>query len=188
MQLDSNNISLIPRGADNIYPDGSLIRKPNGAVYMLDGNDKAYGVTSLSLFNNFGFSWSNVSNVSENFLSSYSLSHLETLIKDASSNQYYIVQKGKKYSLSSSTMGTSQYNFASHPYSVLHTRPIEKIKTGQSMTRFIRGDGPTVYYIENGKKQGITSASKFFGLGGSWDKVISVSDSFLSEIPSGPII
>lgn len=186
--LAIDNLSLVPRGANNVFPAGALVRLPNGAVYMLDDGKKAFGITSMSVFNQYGFSWSRVSNVDNNFLSTYTLSHLQFVIKNADSDEYFVVQNKKKYALTPALQGVAQYNVAGLRVTTLGSRPLNNIKNGGIMSRFIRGSGTTVYYIENGQKHGITRASKLFALGGSWSKVINVSDEFLHDIPSGSII
>jgi hypothetical protein len=49
----------------------------------------------------------------------------------------------------------------------------------------IKGQGSTVYIIENGLKRGFSSADKFFALGYSFDAVVQVTDAELSLNPTG---
>jgi hypothetical protein len=68
-----------------------------------------------------------------------------------------------------------------------------KIKTGDSSIIYgdgtlLKGSGPRVYYIDQGKKRWITSARAFIRRGYSWDNIINVSDSYLNNYPDGECI
>lgn len=177
-------LSILPRGAD-LYAPGALVRTPNGAVFMLDVNYVARGVNTPALFVRFGFNWNQVKNVTAKGLDGYTFESLRTLLRDSSDNKFYLVENGVYHYMDSSAMGASQYDFGSLPNNSVDSKVFDTLTKGKQLTRFIRGSGPTVYYIENGKRRAITTEAKFYQLGGSWAQVINVSDEFLGEISRG---
>lgn len=186
--VSSSTLSLLPSGAAFFAP-GSLLRNPQGTVYLVGSDFKVYGIPSLSVFNNFGFVWKNVRNLPRERIAEYNEAGiLRTLVRSESTDKYYLVDNGAKHLVDSAAFSNTQYNMTGWQLSNMSEFTLSKISTGKQLTRFIRGSGPTVYYIENGKKRGITSSSKFYDLGGTWNDVIDVSEALLELIPRGSII
>lgn len=186
-QISKHSLNLLSRGAD-LYAPGSLLRTPNGAVYLLNENYQAHGVTSSTLFYRYGFSWKNVYNVTAIGLRGYVKSDLQTLIKDSVNGKYYVVESAVYRHLEDTLTGPTVYNMRNTPHTSVHPKVLETLKQGKSLTRFLRGSSPTVYYIEDGKRRPFSTEESFYNKGGSWDKVIDVSDIFLEEIPRGALL
>lgn len=182
--LSTQALQLLPYNTQ-LYAPGSLVRTPNGAVYVIDSNFTSHSVTSGDQFTRFGFSWSKVRNVSNTGTYGYTASPLRTLLKDSGSAKYYVIQGGYAHFVDSAAMSVSQYNFSSLPFSNSHPRFISSLKQGKPLTRFLKGSSQTVYYIENGYRRPISSPSALYTAGGTWSDVVNVTDTFLSEIPVG---
>jgi hypothetical protein len=185
--VSSNTLSLLPQGS-TLYAPGSLTRTPNGATFIINSNYTTLGITSGALFSRYGFDWSNVANIPAAGLNGYTQTGLQSLLKDGMTGNYYEVDKGVKHFVDATTFSSSQYSMAAWPSNIVDPGVLSAVRSGPQLTQFIRGSSPTVYYVVNGQKRGIPTESKFYGLGGSWDKVVDVSNDFLSEIPTGPVI
>lgn len=183
-QVQNSNLSLVPDGAV-LFAPGSLLRQPNGTVYVISSTYNALGISSGSLFSRFGFSWNSVRNVGSTALNGYAIGSLYTLLKSSSSGVYYEIDNGLKHYADANAFGAGQYAMSSWPANTVDDKVLNLVRTGPQLTQFIQGSSATVYYIQNGQKHGITSQAEFYSLGGSWDKVVKVSNTFLSEIPSG---
>ena len=171
-----------------LFVPGAIVREPNGAVFIINSGYEALGVTSSTLFNRFGLLWGSVRNIGSTTLNGYAMNNLQTLLKSNSDGSYYEIENGVKHYASTNAYGASEYNMSSWPFNSVDSKVLNVIKTGPQLTQYLQGSGSTVFYIQNGQKRGITSSSEFYSLGGSWSKVVKVSDSFLSEIPTGASI
>lgn len=187
VEVSSDLLKRLPRGAD-LYAPGSLVRTPNGAVFMIDDDYIAYGVPSSFMFEAFGMSWKRVINVTSVGLQGYTTPLLQQFVRDETSGKYYIVDKGAKREITTTQMAAGQYNLNSSNAVILDSRALSFVPTGSSMTRFIRGSGPTVFYIENGQRRPIASEASFFANGGQWQNVRNVSDTYMQTIPRGSIL
>lgn len=183
--LSRQAVKLLPRGAD-LYAPGSLIRLPNGAVYVIDDGFVAHGVTSGESFARFGFSWSKVTNVSSGALAGYTADSLLHLLKNKDSDAFYVVQDGKKHLVSTAAFSSGQFDFTDDAFTTAHPNVLRGITTGKPLTRFLRAHGkPTVYFMENGKRRPFSTEAAFFAKGGTWSQVVEVSEKFLQEFPRG---
>ncbi|MCA9313745.1 hypothetical protein KDA08_05550, partial [Candidatus Saccharibacteria bacterium] len=169
------------------FAPGSLIRLPNGGVYLIDDGLNSYGVPSIASFNNYGFKWTNVRNFGSNTLNGYTPQVLHNLI-ETPSNKHYIADNGRLLLVSDTAYSSSEYDFASNVKSTLTDNLISQIGVSSSLTQFIRGSGTTVYKVVNGEKRPISSQQSFYNSGGSWDQLTKVTDSFLDTLPTGGVL
>lgn len=185
-QTSSYTLSLIPAGGSPVYSPGSLIRHPDGAVYLVDKDFKRLAVPSLETFNRYGFDWSSVRSAGSNFLSDYtSNGALTYLLKNTANGAIYLMDRGQLHFVNSTLYGSTKYNFAAQSYNNVNYLLINALEFGQDLSDFIKGSGTTVYKVENGQKKPFSSQQSFYDNGGTWDKVLKVSDEFLNEIPTG---
>lgn len=183
--ISNGSLSGISNG-QTLFAPGTLVRLPDGTVYLIDANFIAHGISSEEMFKRFGFDWKLVRNLSSNGMAGYSITPLYSKVMDDSTNKHYLVEGGVYHYIDSVAMASDQYNLASAPTTTIDPAVLQRIKPGRQMTRFVKSSSPTVYYIENGQKRPFSSQSSFYSMGGSWDKVTVVASYFLDEITTGP--
>jgi|GEM_PF-898838 len=177
--------SLTKEGSP-LFKPGTLIRETNGAVHLINSETGILTVPSTAAFNRFGFKWGNVLYLNSTLnLSDYTKLPLRPILKQSSDNSFFIIEQGLRHKVSSSLAQAAYYNLEAKPYSDTSQKAIDSIRKGKDLTKFLQGPGPTVYMISNGTKRPFSSSSSFYSHGGSWDKVIKVSNEFLAELPTG---
>jgi hypothetical protein len=70
-------------------------------------------------------------------------------------------------------------------YTSLDPRACAALPKAWNLTRFLRADNGSIYYVENGAKRPIRSYGAFLALGGTPANTIQVSAFALSRLPTG---
>lgn len=179
-RVSDNNVNIPADGLVALGP-GVLIRIPAGSVYLIDDNFVKLGITSLDMFNRYGFNWNRVRNVDPNYLNGFTGSDLTYLLKDGSAT--YFVDNGRRYQTTDQLL--TDFGIKDLPSISMSSIGLTKIPSGGLLTKFVRGSGPTVYMMSSGQKRGFTSVESFLANGGNWNSVITMTDSFLNSVPTG---
>lgn len=187
MQLSSSYLSTLSRGS-NIFAPGTLYRiGPTAAVYLINDFDSSLKIPSRAIFDHFGFSPSDVLQVSESHVSGYPVSgDLDHLVR---AGNIWLVYGGRfRIHIPFEPMAAEpKYNLDISNIPLLRPDLI-RVYSGQASVKpdLIKADNDTrVYLIEEGKKRWITSRTALEDKGYSLNQVIQVSQQFVNSLPSG---
>jgi SpoIID/LytB domain protein len=177
------------------FRDGTLIRTPNGTVWIISDGDRR-GFSSAAVFEGLGYDWDDIVNVSWTeaeihdvgaAVSSTSEHPNGTLMRAEGTPTVWWLDNGRKRGIPSGKILESWFDW--EEIIVLAQSKVDSYPTGATLGfrdgSLIRtGDG-TVWAISRGRRRGFTSASVFTGLGYLWSGIIDVSSTEASANPKG---
>jgi len=183
-------------GAPIKYPNYSLLKESNGAIYLLV-NDTIKHIDSMETFRSLGFNPLELIDVQSGDLDSYELGTeitmksaypMGALLQNNESGAVYFVQNGEKHPLIA--IEIMRINYAN--YRVIPVDPIELEKFDDgAMIKYQEGtllkslDAPIVYVVSAGTKRPIVSGDVFEKLGYAWADIHEVSAGSLDVLPIG---
>ena len=162
-----------------------LVKGSSPAVYLID-QGKKHLIPNPSMFNQWGFKWSQIHLVSDSLLASTPSAPPLTRLVKGSSKAVYLIDQGKKYLIPN----PSTFNHWGFHWSEIRTLSdsfLSSIPSAPTLTRLAKGSSKAVYFLENGKKRLIPNPSTFRRLGFQWSSVRTLSDSLISSIPTGSV-
>ena len=162
-----------------------LAKGSSPAVYLID-QGKKYHIPNPSMFNQWGFKWSEIHLVSDSLLASTPSAPPLTRLVKGSSPAVYLIDQGKKYLIPN----PSTFNHWGFHWSEIRTLSdsfLSSIPSAPTLTRLAKGSSKAVYFLENGKKRLIPNPSTFRRLGFQWSSVRTLSNSLISSIPTGSV-
>jgi len=162
-----------------------LVKGSSPAVYLID-QGKKYLIPNPSLFNQWGFKWSEIRLVSDSLLASIPSAPTLTRLAKGSSPAVYLIDQGKKY-LIPNPFTFNHWGFYWSDIRTLSDSFLSSIPSAPTITRLAKGSSKAVYFLENGKKRLIPNPSTFRRLGFQWSSVRTLSDSLISSIPTGSV-
>ena len=182
------------------FANYSLLRVPDGTVYLLDGDVKR-PIQSMAVFRSIGFNPMEVDDVAASDLDGYLEGDMITLksayptgalLQDKKTHGVYLVENGKKSPIFDMSILTADY--AGMKITPVTAATLAKYAAADPV-RFRDGDLVTgsgadraVYVISNGQKRPIVSGTAFEQLGYSWKQVIRTTDAVLALHPLGPVV
>lgn len=185
-------------GPQIMYKDGTLIKAPGGAVYVLEYGAKRH-IISPSVFNDCGYSWSKMISVTSSESNRYSrglnLSSCSSyhpsgsLVQASGDPAVYLLDNGcKRHILSPIILFERKYTWSD--IISISTAERNAYPTSSDLGlpdgTLISGSGPEVYVLEYGEKRHILSPAIFNTLNYKWSNVLTISDTDLSNYPDGP--
>lgn len=200
IQVTDDILSQYDEGASIKFADYSLVRVPNGSVYMLVRDIKR-PVESMQVFRTIGFNPEEIIDVSETDLASYAPGDMITmestyptgaLIQNNKTGGVYWVQDGVKRPIYSAEIMKINYPgrkiFPVSP-DVLEAMPSKdavRLRDGELVT--CPGCDKAVYVISNGMRRPILSGKVFEALGYDWRRVIHTTDDAVFLHPLGEMV
>lgn len=185
-ELDGYNV-----GAPIQFPDFSLLRSPEGGVYLTDG-DTRRPIVSQEIFRALGFNEDELINVSWEELDAYTdgtpLSHVSLyprggVLKNQKTGEIFYVQDGKKYPVWAEEILKTR--FSNRHVTTVTPEELAMFETDVPI-RFAEGElvgrkeYPNIYIISGDRRNPIPSAEVFEGMGWRWENVIWAEDKALS--------
>jgi len=191
-------VGTYPQDSQIGYPDGTLLKGSARTVYVLE-RGKRRGFASRAIFEGLGYKWENIILLSDAELGKYpagdsisSLKHPDgTLMRRSSTSAaVYYLENGKRRLITSraaflsfgfeweDVLVTGKF-FANYPES-------SPLLYGDGT--LLRGSTATVYVVSEGKLRPIASRETFADLGFRWDKVLSISNDWLSQFVIGEVL
>ena len=180
----------------NKYENNSFLESlEDSKVYLIENGKKRW-ITSAAVFISNGYKWEDLVIVTElelelypsgeNIKASFNLKPDRSLIRGSGSEVYLIEDNSKRWITSAAVFISNNYKWedviavTDHE---LNLYPNGKDVTSSDLNfdkKLLKGSGPKVYLMENGKKRWITSAAVFISNGYKWEDVITVTDHELS--------
>ncbi|MCX6792999.1 MAG: hypothetical protein NTY12_03145 [Candidatus Falkowbacteria bacterium] len=207
-RFDVSRIQIVSLADLDKYPTGetikfaqySIVRVPNGRIYLLVDNNKRR-ILSPDAFKKLGFNAAEIIQAADADLASYTESTPLTaasnyptgaLLQDKKTGGIYWISEGTKSPLWDAVLLKTKFKGKK----IIRTTTAE-LANYQTIDPIRLTDGdivktknsPAIYIIENGLKRAVWSAEAFIKLGYKWTNVITVSDKLLSLHADGdPII
>ncbi len=203
-RFDPSRIQIVSKSDLDKYPTGdpikfaqySIVRIPNGRIYLLVDNHKRRFVNPEA-FKKMGFNPAEIINATESELNSYTegtaLTPTSTyptgsLLQDRKTGGVYWVNEGVKQPLLDASLLKTKFKGKRIVPST--AAELANYTLGDPV-RLTDGDivrtasSPAVYIIENGTKRAVLSAEAFTRLGYKWSNVFIVSDRLLGMHADG---
>lgn len=176
----------------NFAPHGGTIAKPgrvvrvgnDPGVYLIDANFRMYGFPSENVFLGYGFKWSDVQSVPQNYLQAYTMTAPVSKHAVDARGDLWLIDNGGHRKITPQLAGAANFNISS-PI-ILTDTVIAKSNTRGDLTKVFRaGNDIGVFMIEDGKKRGFANENAFLTRGFQWSDVQSLSSAYVDSIPSG---
>jgi hypothetical protein len=196
IQVTKSTLSKYPKGAPVKFPNYSLVRSPDGSIYLLV-DDKKRKIASDQAFKTIGFHPQEVMNASWADIRSYAngkpLTATSTyptgaLLQNKDTGGIYWVYEGIKSPVFDRVF--LQTRFANKSIIPAEKEKLAKYDTGEPV-KFNNGElltsskDPGVYLIANNKKRPFTSAEAFTEMGYQWKNIITVPERILDLYKEG---
>lgn len=164
--------------ATSLYKDSA-----SGKIYSIVNNQKHLIINS-NFFDRYGYSLNQVKTVTSNFLNNFASVRL---VKDPTTDKiYYLAKKGNdhwlKIDLPTPTVFSS---YAQNKWSDVVTIDKQELDNFSSVNLVKTQGGKTVYFLENGVKRPIASASVFESKGFNWSDIVELSQTHLDAYFTG---
>lgn len=199
IKVDKSELNAYIKGAPIKYPNYSLLRSPQGEIYLIVDDQKRRFATD-EIFKHFGFHPDEIINASSIDLSYYqngtditasSTYVTGALLQDPNSGGVFYVVDGYKSPIPDRVILDKK--FPNHTIYPATTEQLEKLITTQP---YLFEDGnllksrtvSTVYLITNGQKRPFFSGRIFEELGYKWENIIEVSPQHLYLYPFGEMV
>lgn len=171
----------------DLLSSGHLLRVgASDTVYVVSGPTSKLTIPSREIFQQYGFSFDNVSQLTASQTSVYITGTLPLgrYLKDSSS-KYWLIDNGNRYELSTTLLSPTNYNLADNVFVVSDSLITQIPKSTVTMTNILRGSDGKVYKIDSGKKCWFSTRQAFESSGNKWSAVRDVSDGLLNSISNG---
>lgn len=185
VQVNDTDISSYPDGVTIKFPDYSLLRDPNGRIYLL-ANGQKRNIANMEAFNKFGFNTDELEDASLVDLSAYPDGAKITvdtqfpqgvLLKTATSPGVWYVEDGVRHPLVDGILMKMYFNgrrpkiVPQEDLDALTIGDAYKLHDGELVKA---GDSSVVYVVEGGALRPIPSEDVFESVGWNWKNVVTV--------------
>jgi len=199
LTVSKNELDIYPIGKEIKFPNYSLLKSPDGAIYLLV-DDKLRHIDSMDIFRTIGFNIEEVEKITKKEVDAYakgkpitikSVYPLGALLQDKTTGGVYFVKDGIKKPIWSKEI--MENRFPGRKLTPVSPEELAKYPTGDPV-KFKDGElvvsasSPAVYIISNGFKRPIVSGEVFEKLGYKWKNIIRTTDRSLEIHPTGEMI
>ena len=180
----------IPEGpAIPALREGSLIREPSGAVYVIR-NGRREWIPSPAAFAAGGYQWGAVIDVPAFVVARIpALLPEGTLVKAIGGSKIYVIQDGKRHWISTLELFVSrgfQWNQVTEADGGFLRSIPEGLPFGVGEGSIVKGStGNKVYVIESGLRRWIPTLTTFYVRGYQWEHLVVLNDEALNSIREG---
>ena len=199
IKIDESELDAYPKGSPLKYPNYSLLRSPQGEIYLIVDDEKRKFAAD-EIFKHFGFHPDEIIDVASSDLKHYNDGEAITnqsthitgaLLQDPRSGGIFYAYDGKKFPINDRVVLDKKY-----PNMTIHKASVEQLESYETKEPVIFNDGnllksktvSAVYLIANGKKLPFASGEVFENLGYSWENIIEVSPQHLHLYPFGEAV
>jgi hypothetical protein len=198
IEASETALASYPEGEPMRFPQYSLLRDPDGAIYLL-AQDGKRRIANMETFRQFGFNEDEIIEVLFD-----EIDHLATaqpitqqtvfpqgaLVKAPDKSTVWYVESNKKYSVPDEVF--LKVYFTRRPIVNVPQLTIDtyadageyKFHEGE----LIKGSDPTVYVLESSQLRPIPTEEVFLGMGWKWHNIITVPDRVLLSYNIGEVL
>lgn len=199
IQVSKSDLNKYPTGRPIKFPQYSLLKAPNGAVFLLV-NDTRRGITSGEVFRSIGFNWDEVIDVSWDEINNYtegkpitmeSVYPLGALVQNNQTGGIYYVEDAIKFPIISKEIMNE--NFPNRKIVAVTPEELDKYKTSLPVkfpngTLITSEKHSSVFVISNGQRRPIGSKQAFDHLKYKWDNIIFTTPEAVNLHPLGAAV
>lgn len=192
IEASDTELATYPDGDNVMFPKYSLLRTPDGTVYLLVTNGKRK-FSNRAAFDKFGFMDDDVLDVEDSDVSDIpdldpitekTVFPQGALVKSTKSSTVWYVEASVKHAITD--MAFIKLYFYGRPIRTVAQSKIDGYKTGETYQlhdgELVRAKTvPAVYVVEGGKLRPIPSAEVFETLGWKWQNVVSLPDRVINS-------
>jgi hypothetical protein len=197
--VSEKELEKYEKGAPIEYANYSLLREPDGKVYLLV-DDILRHIDSYETFRLLGFNPAEIINVKDGDLKDYNSGNqisvadaypAGALLQDNETGGVFYVESGIKYPLIAKEI--MQINYKNYAIIAVSPEELDKYDTGVTI-KFNDGillkaeNDPRVYVVSKGQKRAIKDEKVFLTLGYNWTDIYIVSEKSLSNLPEGEMV
>ena len=180
--LDADNVASIPSAAAKLGTWRLFKTAASPLVDVTDGSS-AWRLSSAQIANACGLDFGQILTVDSATFTTYDSSrYLPMTLTDGTND--YVCDSGYRHFVDPSLLNS--YGYTTSSFSTLSPGTINYLASGSNFTHFIKGSGPTIYYVSGGTKQPFSSYSAFTTAGGTPSTTIIVNDFYLNSLTLGP--
>lgn len=199
IRVNEEILGEYPEGRPLVFPNYSLLRSPDGRIYLLVDDTLRY-ITSPEVFRLLGYHPDEVIPISEHDLKGYAIGENITpstlyptgaLLQNKKTGGVYYVQDGVKHPIYDRVILLE--NFPHKTLTPVSPEELANFITGEPLrlkdaTLIKSENSSTVYVISNGKRRPFSSAEVFEKLGYMWENIIVVPERVLDLHPLGEML
>ncbi|PIZ98657.1 MAG: hypothetical protein COX77_03970 [Candidatus Komeilibacteria bacterium CG_4_10_14_0_2_um_filter_37_10] len=196
IEVTEEMLSSYPEGPAIRYPLFTLLKTPNGSIYLIDRDSKRI-IVSWEVFRLIGFNpeeieevdFTDVNDIPDGIPITLTDSYpTGAVLKVQGNNDLYYVENGYRYPIIDEIIRLNQYSYLK-PITVT-TLEIEKYQLREQIkfsdgTLLKASNDNKVYVISQGTRRLIPTADIFVNYGYSWSNIIEVSQQVLELHPLG---
>ncbi len=198
VEASETSLASYPEGEPMRFPQYSLLRDPDGAIYLLAQEGKRR-IVNMETFRQFGFNEDEIIEVQFDEIDAIATAQpinqqtvfpQGALVKAPDSPTVWYVESNKKYAVSDEVF--LKVYFTRRPIVSVPQLTIDtygdageyKLHEGE----LVKGSDPTVYVLENGQLRPIPTEEVFLGMGWKWQNIITVPDRVLLTYNTGDVL
>ena len=197
ISIEESELLTYEEGPEIKFPAYSLLRKPNGMIFLLR-DDTVHYIASNETFRQLGYNPDEVIDVEDGDVESFYQGKIITLatihplgavLKDQSNNNLYYVEQGKRQPILHEDIAKVLFptlTITTVSHDLIKEYPlIPKMLTFKEGTLVAAHDSPLIYVISDGARRHIPSEEVFAGLGYKWENIVHVTEQALLGSPLG---
>jgi len=196
LPVKKTDLDAYSKGAPIRFPQYSLVRSPQGDIYLLVDDTKRK-IQNLEVFRQLGFNSAEVEQASSEDLAYYADANPITLAESyptgallqdpASGGIYYVIDGTKAPLIDAIFLKTKFKNQPVIKSSANELASFEKIDPVKLDDGYLlkAADSPGVFVISGGRKRAVASAQVFEKLGYKWENVLTVNPRVLAQFDYG---
>ena len=189
VEASETALASYPEGEPMRFPQYSLLRDPDGAIYLLAQEGKRH-IVNMETFRQFGFNEDEIIDVQFDEIDTIATAQpinqqtvfpQGALVKSPDSSTVWYVESNKKYAIPDEVFLKVYFTrrpIVSVPQLTINTYEDAgeyKLHEGE----LIKGSDPTVYVLENEYLRPIPTEEVFLSMGWKWNNIITVPDRIL---------
>jgi len=197
--VDKTELDKYETGTPIKFSNYSLLHQPDGKIFLLV-DDHIRHIDTMETFRWIGFNPEEIISVDFADLAIYnegspitikSAYPMGALLKNIETGGVYYVEDGVKHSLIA--VEILQINYPNYSLINVTAEELDQYEEGVNI-KFIDGTllksptDPRVYVVSNGKKRPVATEKDFLGLKYEWNKIHTVSEKALSNLPLGEVV
>ena len=190
--ISEEELESYAQGENLTYPDGTLIKGSGPGVYLISEGKKR-PIKSAKALIRLGYQWKNIKKIADKELSSLEDGSSITensdlpegsLVQETGKKEIYLIEGGRKKLVSSDILKARGYK--SSQIMKVKEDLLEKFESAENLIypdgTLVKGSGPGVYLIDQGKKRPIKSLETFKSLKFNFKEVKKIKDDELKNL------
>ncbi|MBU6389264.1 hypothetical protein KGQ71_01990 [Patescibacteria group bacterium] len=162
----------------------SLVSTSWGRVFLIE-NGRKRPIMSARLFYLFGYSWSDVTRLNDAIIAEIPTGvPVWELVRIEGTSAIYFQSRGTNYYIPDQATFQDTWGFHWDEVADVPSYEVLQFPFGSSLSRLVKSNDNTIFYVDDGHKFRIPSADMFNQYGFQWSNVVAIESSFLDHLPT----